>query len=75
MLQLVINTKILQVSKLVMMYRVYAGAKILGNISIGSNVIVGSNTVVTKNIEDNFLVHSNPNILVIPSDHQKGIMI
>lgn len=37
-----------------------AGAKIIGNITIGNNVIIGANTVVTKNVPDNHTVVGNP---------------
>lgn len=46
--------------------KIYVGAKVLGNITIGSNVIIGSNTIITKNIPNNALVHSNPNKIRYP---------
>jgi len=35
---------------------IYAGAKLIGDITIGKNCIIGANTVVTKNIPDNSIV-------------------
>ena len=37
-----------------------AGAKILGNITIGSNTKIGANAVVTKDIPENSLAVGNP---------------
>lgn len=35
---------------------VYAGAKLIGNITIGKNCIIGANTIVTKPVPDNSIV-------------------
>lgn len=43
--------------------RIYAGAKVIGSMSIGDNVIVGANTVLTKGAESNTIVYGNPNIV------------
>ena len=40
--------------------RVYAGAKILGDVHIGNNVIVAANAVVVKDVEDNCVVGGVP---------------
>jgi serine O-acetyltransferase len=40
--------------------RIYAGAKVLGDIHIGNNVIVGANAVVVKNVPDNCTVAGVP---------------
>ena len=37
-----------------------AGAKVLGNITIGNNVKIGANSVVTKDIDDNMVVVGIP---------------
>lgn len=37
-----------------------AGAKVLGNITIGNNVVIGANTVVTKSIPENAVVAGVP---------------
>lgn len=42
-----------------------AGAKILGNITLGSNVYVGSNSVVLKDVPDNCTVVGVPGRIVI----------
>lgn len=39
---------------------IYAGAKILGDISIGNNSIIGANAVVIKNVEENSTVVGIP---------------
>lgn len=39
---------------------VYAGSKIIGQITIGNNVIVGANSVVNSNIPDNCVVAGVP---------------
>lgn len=35
---------------------IYAGAKLIGNITIGENSIIGANSVITKNIPKNLVV-------------------
>lgn len=40
-----------------------AGAKIIGDITIGSNCIIGANAVVNRNIENDSLVVGNPCII------------
>ncbi len=40
--------------------RIYAGAKVLGNIIIGNNVIIGANAVVVKDVPDNCTVVGVP---------------
>lgn len=37
-----------------------AGARIIGNISVGNNVIIGANSVVCKNVPDNCIVAGVP---------------
>jgi serine O-acetyltransferase len=44
--------------------RIYAGAKILGDIKIGNNVIIGANAVVVKNIPDNCTVVGVPAYII-----------
>ena len=39
---------------------VYAGAKIIGNVTIGDNAIIGANAVVTKNVPANTIVAGIP---------------
>lgn len=39
---------------------IYAGAKLMGNITIGNNVDIGAGSVVTKSIPDNCVVVGNP---------------
>lgn len=40
--------------------RISAGAKVVGQISIGDNVIIGANAVVVKNVRDNMIVGGVP---------------
>lgn len=49
-----------------------AGAKILGNITIGNNVKIGANAVVTKNVPDNCTV-TGYNIIKNKNIKQKAI--
>ena len=42
---------------------VFAGACVLGPITIGKNSIIGANTVVTKDIPPDSLVYGNPAII------------
>ena len=44
---------------------IYAGASLLGNISIGNNVTIGSNVFITENIPDNVKVSFSKPSLVI----------
>lgn len=44
--------------------RITAGAKVLGNITIGDNVVVGANAVVTKNVPDNCVVVGIPAYII-----------
>jgi serine O-acetyltransferase len=39
---------------------VYAGAKIIGNVTVGNNVIVGANAVVVRDVPDNCTVVGVP---------------
>jgi serine O-acetyltransferase len=39
---------------------IYAGAKIIGDITIGNNVVIGANSVVLQDIPDNALAVGNP---------------
>lgn len=39
---------------------IYAGAKVLGGVTVGNNSVVGANAVVTKNIPDNTMVAGIP---------------
>ena len=39
---------------------VYAGAKIIGGISIGDNAVIGANAVVTKDVPENAIVGGIP---------------
>lgn len=43
---------------------VYAGAKIIGGITIGNNCIIGAGAVVTKDIPSNCTVIGNPAIII-----------
>jgi serine acetyltransferase len=43
---------------------IYAGAKVLGNITIGDNVNIGANAVVVKDVPDNCTVVSVPAYIV-----------
>lgn len=38
----------------------YAGSKIVGNITIGNNVVVGANAIVVKDVPDNAVVVGIP---------------
>ncbi|MFB2916975.1 serine O-acetyltransferase [Aerosakkonema funiforme] len=44
--------------------RITAGAKVLGNITLGNNVTVGANAVVLKNVPDNCVVVGVPAYIV-----------
>nr|WP_275994314.1 hypothetical protein [Argonema antarcticum] len=44
--------------------RITAGAKVLGNITVGNNVTVGANAVVIKNVPDNCVVVGVPAYIV-----------
>lgn len=39
---------------------IYAGAKVIGNVTIGDNAIIGANAVVTKNVPANAIVAGIP---------------
>lgn len=39
---------------------IFAGAKVLGNISIGDNAVIGANAVVVKDVPANAIVVGNP---------------
>ena len=39
---------------------IYAGAKVLGGVTIGNNVVIGANSVVTKDVPDNAVVVGIP---------------
>lgn len=39
---------------------IYAGACVIGGITIGDNVVIGANAVVTKDVPDNAVVVGNP---------------
>lgn len=39
---------------------IYAGACVIGSITIGDNVVIGANAVVTKDVPDNSIVVGNP---------------
>lgn len=39
---------------------IFAGAKLIGDITIGSNVIIGANSVVTKSFPDNCIIAGVP---------------
>ena len=39
---------------------IFAGAKLIGDITIGSNVVIAAGAVVTKNIPDGVVVGGNP---------------
>ena len=43
---------------------IYAGAKVIGNVTVGNNSIVGANAVVIKNIPDNCTVFPVPAYVV-----------
>ena len=38
----------------------FAGAKVIGNVTIGNNVVVGANAVVTHDVPDNAVVAGIP---------------
>jgi serine O-acetyltransferase len=42
---------------------VFAGAKVLGNITLGNNVVVGANAVVVGNVPDGALAVGNPAVI------------
>ena len=42
--------------------KISAGAKLIGNITIGQNCIVGANAVVTKSVPDNTVVYGFKNM-------------
>lgn len=44
--------------------QVKAGAKVIGNVTLGDNVIVGANAVVVKNIPDNCVVVGVPAYII-----------
>lgn len=50
--------------------RIYAGAKVLGDITVGNNVIIGANAVVVKDVPDNCTVVGVP-AYIIKRDGQK----
>ncbi len=50
--------------------RITAGAKVLGNITLGDNVVVGANAVVTKNVPSNCVVVGIP-AYIIQKDGEK----
>ena len=39
---------------------IFAGAKVIGNVTIGNNVVVGANAVVTHDVPDNAVVAGIP---------------
>jgi serine O-acetyltransferase len=43
---------------------VYAGAKVMGNITIGNNSIIGANSSVEKDVPDNCIVAGVPGIII-----------
>lgn len=43
---------------------IYAGAKILGSVTIGKNSIIGANVVVTKDIPINSIVTTDTKLLI-----------
>ena len=43
---------------------IFAGAKIIGGVTIGDNVIVGTNAVVVRDIPSNCIVAGNPAVIV-----------
>ncbi len=43
---------------------IYAGAAIIGGITIGNNVIIGANSVVLKDVPDNSIVYGNPATII-----------
>ncbi|MGX8703348.1 MAG: serine O-acetyltransferase [bacterium] len=42
---------------------VFAGACVLGPVTIGENSIIGANAVVTKDVPPNCLVYGNPAVI------------
>ncbi|MGK7939562.1 MAG: serine O-acetyltransferase [Crocosphaera sp.] len=44
--------------------RITAGAKVIGNITIGNNVTVGANAVIVKNVPDNAVVVGVPGYII-----------
>lgn len=41
----------------------FAGATVIGDISIGNNVQIGANTIITKRIPSNTVVYGNPLVI------------
>ena len=39
---------------------IYAGAKVLGGVTVGDNVVVGANAVVTRDVPSNSVVAGIP---------------
>lgn len=52
---------------------IYAGACVIGGITIGNNVTIGANAVVTKDVPDNAVVAGNP-ARIIRIKNNKDIM-
>lgn len=49
---------------------IYAGAKIIGDVTVGNNAVIGANAVVTKDVPDNAIVGGVPaNILGYRSEN------
>lgn len=44
--------------------KVFAGAFVFGNVTIGNNVTIGAGTIVTKDVPDNCVVVGNPAYIV-----------
>ncbi len=44
--------------------RIYAGAKVLGDITVGNNVIIGANAVVVKDVPENCTVVGVPAYII-----------
>jgi serine O-acetyltransferase len=49
-----------------------AGAKILGNITIGKNAIIGANAVVTKNVSSDTVVVGSDQRLITKAEYDSS---
>lgn len=49
---------------------VYAGAKIIGGVTVGNNAVIGANSVVTKDVPDNAIVGGIPAKIIKYRDAQ-----
>ena len=52
--------------------RVFAGAKIIGNVNIGDDVVVGANAVVVKDVPSHCIVAGVPARIIKVRDNEKS---